>query len=316
MKKTYLPSLVFILLGFSVSAQSTDINGHNFSLGTSIGLLAGVGEEIVYRYDNSNDKLSQVLWHFEPLLYAGVDLHYNWQIPASRWSLFTDTVFKFGFPGETGVMEDSDWVDVRYADWLTHYSVSGNKTESAILIDANVGASFTIFEKYLLKTFITYSYIHFSWTASGGSFLYPSSDGDHGYLTVSRDVGTYKQVWNILSPGISFYGAFNRYFNIEISLKLSPFIWLSAKDEHLDRNLVITDEIFGGFFIEPGLCFSFEPNNFFTLSLSFLYRNISGTRGDGDYKYQGQPTITAEDLRGAGYSSFDVGIMIKFNIIK
>jgi outer membrane protease len=313
-KKFYLFLLIFVILGFFVSAQPTGINEHGLILGTSIGLLAGEGEELVYRDDNSDDKLSQLLWHFKPLVYAGINFHYNWQIPESRWNIFTDGIFKFGFPGETGLMEDRDWVATRYADWLTHYSVHDNETENAILIDANAGVSFTIFEKYLLKTYITYSYMNFSWTASGGSFLYPSADGDHAYLTVSRDVGTYRQTWNILSPGISFYGEFNRYFDIEISFKISPLVWFSAKDEHLNRDLVITEEYFGGIFLEPSLLFSFKPNNFFTISLSFLYRNISGTRGDGEYKEQGQPAFTAKNLTGAGYSGFDIGIMAKFNI--
>jgi outer membrane protease len=113
MKKPYLFLLVFITLGFSVPAQSANINSRSFSLGTSIGLLLGQGEKIVYRYDNSDDKLSQLLWHFEPLVYAGVDLHYNWPMPASGWNFFADGIFKFGFPGESGVMEDSDWLDVR-----------------------------------------------------------------------------------------------------------------------------------------------------------------------------------------------------------
>jgi outer membrane protease len=316
MKKIYLGFWLFFVSGVLVSAQSTGRNGHSLTLGTSIGLLAGEGEEIVYRYDDSDDKLSQLLWPFKPLFYAGVDLHYNWQIPASRWNIFVDGIFKFGFPGETGQMEDRDWADARYADFLTHYSIHDNKTENAMLIDANIGASFTIFEKYMIKTFITYSYMNFSWTASRGSFLYPDSDGGHGYMVVSSDVGTYKQAWNIISPGVSFYGEFNQYFDIELSFKLSPFIWLSAKDEHLVRKLVITDDVYGGFFIEPGLLFSFKPNNFITLSFSFLYRNISGTRGDGEYKQQGQPTLTVENLRGAGYSAFDIGIMTKFNILK
>jgi outer membrane protease len=313
MKKSYLLLFVFIILGFSIPAQSTGINSHNLSLGTSIGLLAGEGEKIVYR-DYSDDKLSQLLWHFKPLMYAGIDLHYNWQMPANRWNIYANGIFKFGFPGKAGKMEDRDWADARYADFLTHYSIHDNETENAILIDANIGASFTIFEKYLLKAFITYSYMYFSWTASGGSFLYPSSGGDHGYLVAPTDVGTNKQTWNVLSPGISFYGAFNRYFDIEISLKVSPFIWLSAEDEHLVRNLVITEDITGGFFIEPSLLFSFKPNNFRTLSLSFLYRNISGTRGDSEYKQQGQPTLKAEYLGGAGYSAFDIGIIAQFKL--
>jgi outer membrane protease len=237
-------------------------------------------------------------------------------MPASELNLFADGMFKFGVPGETGVVEDKDWIDVDFADWLTHYSTSANITETVVLIDASAGASFTIFEDCLLKTFVTYSYMYFSWTAYGGSFLYPITYGGHFYFPIPGEMGAYEQTWNILSPGISFYGAFNRYFDIEISLKLSPLLWCSAKDEHPARDLVITEEFFGGFFIEPGLCFSFKLDDFFTLSFSFLYRNISGARGDSNYKEEGQPAMMVENLGGAGYSAFDAGIIAKFNITR
>jgi outer membrane protease len=150
------------------------------------------------------------------------------------------------------------------------------------------------------------------WSATGGSILYPWEKGS-GYFTEPIEVIIYEQTWNILSPGIAFYGELNRYFDIEIYIKMSPFIWLSAKDEHLLRDLVITEEIFGGFFIEPGFTFSFTPNNTIGLSLSFSYRNISGTRGNGQYEYPDKTMIT-DDQNGAGYSACDVSITVKFNV--
>jgi outer membrane protease len=260
--------------------------------------------------------LSQLLWYFEPLVYLGVDTHYNRSIPRTGWEIFADGIFKFGFPGTTGQMEDRDWLDTRYSDFLTHYSVHDNETKNAVLIDANIGASFAIFKNHLIKMFIAYNYMNFYWSATGGSFLYPTyenSDEGHSYLPKSVEVVTYKQIWNILSPGIAFYGVFNRYFDIEIYIKMSPFIWLSAKDEHLLRDLVITKEIFGGFFIEPGFTFLFTPNDTIGLSLYFLYRNISGIRGNGKYKYPDKIKTTNNTI-GAGYSVFDVGITAKFEI--
>jgi outer membrane protease len=309
LKRPFL--LALVVVGISASAQS---RGHSLTLGTSIGLSSGEGEEIVYKYNNSDDKLSQLLWSFEPLVYAGIDLRYNLQTPANGRGVFINGKFKFGFPGKTGQMEDRDWIDARYADFLTHYSVHDNKVENAVLIDADIGTTFTVFEKYLVKTFVSYSFVNFSWTASRGSFLYPDFDGGHGYMAAPGDVGTYKQTWNIVSPGISFYGAFNNYFDIELSLKLSALVWFSAEDGHLSRDLTITEDIFGGFYVEPGLLFSFRVNSFSTLSLSMLYKSISGTRGDGEYNQQGQPALTAKNLCGGAYSAFDVGIIAKLNI--
>jgi outer membrane protease len=304
MRKPCLTLLLFLASGFFLQAQ--------LSLGTSIGLLAGVGEEIVYSSGNSKYKLSQLLWHFEPLVYAGVDIHYNWAVSAKR-NIFANGMVKYGFPGKTGVMEDSDWLDKDYADLLTHYSVSDNHTKSALLFDADAGVSFALSGGYRLKAFIAYSYMSYSWVAKGGALLYPQKDGGHRYLPESGDVVTYKQTWNIVSPGISFYGAFNRYFDIEISFKLSPFVWINTTDEHLMRNLVITNKPMGGLFIEPGLLFSFKPNNSVTLSLSFSYRNISGTRGNSTYSEPAK-TVRYKNVGGAGYSAFDIGIIARVTL--
>lgn len=98
MRKLFLFLLIFVILSFSVWAQSTDVNGHKFSFGASIGLLAGEGEEIVYRDESSDDKLSQLLWEIKPLFYTGVDVNYNWHKPENRVGFFTGGSFKYGFP--------------------------------------------------------------------------------------------------------------------------------------------------------------------------------------------------------------------------
>jgi outer membrane protease len=309
--------LFLVMMLFNLAAKE-----HNFSIGGSLGLLNGQAEETVYRASYSNYKLSELLWNFEPLTYAGLDIKYSWLKPGNRWGFFTNGSFKLGFPGETGVMEDRDWMTLNSPNWLTHYSVHNNKTKSANLTDLNLGASFLIFKKFLLKTYISYHYMYFSWAASGGSILYPTwdidgdgeSDGDHYYFPFYNigTVGTYEQTWHIVSPAISFYGEFNRFFDIEISFGVTPFIWCASVDHHLLRDLVVTDDLKGGVFIEPSLLFSYKPSDHFVLSFSFTYREISETRGDGIYKYVGEPSFTATNQSGAGYKAFDIGIIAKY----
>lgn len=322
MKKIFLPLFAVIALSYSASAQSTD--RHALSLGASLGFLKGEGEKIVYRGTGSNDKLSQLLWKMDPLFYAGIDAHYEWQRPEKRRSVFADTLIKFGFPSEAGIMEDRDWIALNYPGFLTHYSVHDNKTEDAVIFDMDAGMSFHLFKTFLLKTYISYNFMRFSWRANGGSILHPSwdsnndgkPDGDHSYL-MPIDVITYEQSWHTLSPGIAFYGEFNRYFDIDISLELSPFVWSSGRDNHILRNLVITEDLGGGFFVEPRFVFSFKPNDILTVSLSAAYKKISGARGNSTYNENGQvQTDIPKQIGGAGYAAFDTGIVAKFNIIK
>jgi outer membrane protease len=315
-KISFLALLLAIPLGLMAQEQPLNKSSLRFSLGASAGLLHGQGEEIVFWKAGSDRKLSQLLYDSKPIGYAGVDLSLDWQKAGSRWGFFTDGTFKFGFPGKSGRAQDSDWTEWDYPDWLIYYSVHDNTTERAILIDANIGASFRLFDFFLLKAYLAYNFIEFAWTASGGSFLYPANDGGHRYrLDSSFEVGKYRQTWHIISPALAFYGKFNRYFDIELAFAISPFIWCDALDNHLIRNppLDFFFDMKGGLFIEPKLVFSYTPKKFLSLSLAVSYRNISGTRGNEKYVQQGKDTIEATDRAGAGYHGFDVGLIAKFN---
>jgi outer membrane protease len=311
MKKIYMGLFMFLAVFHLISQEQKAIT---LNITPLIGWVNGYGDEIVYRKEGSDDKLSQLKWNMEPLFYLGIGIDFNWQMPKNFWGLFTDASFKSGFPLENGTVEDKDWASSYYADFLTHYSVHGNQTDKAIIINANIGARFSI-SNIVSKVFFAYDYMSFSWTAKGGSFLYPENEdgsGGHGYLVNKEfEVGTYSQTWHIISPAISFYGTINDYFNTEISLKLSPFIWCNAEENHILRQLVITDNMNSGFFVEPKFIFSFTPKNF-TLSLSVAYRNINNTRGNGKYDYSDGTTQDVNDMLGAGYSAFDIGIILKF----
>jgi outer membrane protease len=306
-----------LLVVFGLAAKE-----HNFSIGGSFGILNGQADELVFRDSTTDDKLSQLLWDFKPLMYAGLDINYSWLKPTNKWGIFVNASFKFGFPSATGVVEDRDWISLYYPNFLTHYSVHDNMTESAILMDFGIGASFVIFQKFLLKAYVSYHYMSFSWAASRGSILYPDwADGTHDYLPLyygSKKIGTYEQEWHVVSPAIAFYGEFNRFFDIEIAFQATPLIWCNAVDNHLLRDLVITENMSWGLFIEPSLLFSFKPTDHFALSFSFAYRNISGTRGDSVYKYSGPPpdevSGTYPYIAGAGYTGFDIGLIAKFKL--
>jgi len=320
MKKSFV-FIFFVVMVFNLSAKE-----HNLTVGISSGTLNGQAQEIVYIDSKSDTKLSELLWNFESLGYVGADIKYSWRKPEKILGLFVNGSYKYAYSGDDSVMEDRDWMYIDNAGnayssypWLTHYSTHNNIADPANLIDFNLGMSILIFNKFLLKPYISYHYMHFSWTASGGSILYPVWDippptaTDHHYLN-SVKVCTYEQTWNIFSPfGISFYGEFNRYFDIEIALEASPFIWCRTQDNHLLRNLVITEIPSGGVFGDLSLLFSYKPSEHFVLSLSFAYREINRSRGDSLYKEPSSSTLF-KNGGGAGYSAVDVGIILKYKI--
>lgn len=322
-----------VLLGFSLclAAQGqgrTDRTAFTLSLAPSFGLLNGYVEEIVYNDSTSKEKLSQLLWNMNPVIYAGFNINMDVFKPQNTWAWFADASFKFGFPMKTGVMEDRDWTasigGVWIPEFLTHYSVHDNFTDSAVLINVGTGVSFKIFERYLIRAEIAYDFMEFAWSAKGGSFLYPAaatnSDGHldqrHFYLKDSKEkVITYTQTWHIISPGVSFYGSFNRFFDIDIFLNMSPLVWCNSVDEHLMRDLTIKDTMLFGFFIKPRLLFSYMPTNSITLSLSASYTYIGGTRGPGVYMEEGKADGVHDNGAGAGYSALDVGLIVSIKVL-
>jgi outer membrane protease len=316
-----LTLLLAITPALTAQEQPATTSGLRFSLEVSLGLLHGQGEELVYFDKVSDRKLSQLLWDSKPLGYAGIDVGIDWQQAGKRWGLFTGASFKFGFPGNTGNMEDRDWDAVSLfkidnPKRLTNYSEHDNRTDSALLIDADLGISFRLSESFLLKTYIAYSYMSFYWAASGGSFLYPPppEGKGHYYEEPAGSVVTYQQIWHIISPALALHGKFYRYFDIELSLQASPFIWCVADDNHIQTNTYYTDTVKFGFFIEPKLALSYTPKDYFSLSLTVSYRDISGTRGDTEVKAPGKPAVTVENVAGAGYHAFELELSAKFSV--
>jgi outer membrane protease E len=318
MKKVCFFVALFTICVLARAQNQTNKTEFILSIAPSLGVLNGYAEEIVYYNKSSDAKVSQLLWNINPLIYAGFNINLDWFKPQNKWAWFADVSCKFGFPMKTGVMEDRDWLGtldgISYrTNWLTHYSVHDNLTDNAVLVNADIGIAFKIVEKYLIRAEIAYDFMTFSWTAQGGSFLYPVNN--HFYFTTGTDVITYKQTWHIISPGVSFYGRFNRFFDINLFLNLSPLIWCNSVDEHLLRNLTIKDTMDFGFFIKPRLVFSFIPKDFIAVSFSFVYTHISGTRGDGLYMEQGEVNKIHENGAGSSYNAFDVGLIVKFKIL-
>ena len=325
MKKKFLFMIFLVLLGFSVNAEDIanevgDNDEHLLSFGFSFGLLSGISEEIVYRGSSANSYMSQLVWPLNPLLYLGIDAGYSWLGPVNPENvfkrifsgIFIDASVKYGLPGYTGLMEDRDWRRPQ-TDWLTDYSVHDNKIEFAMLAGLDIGKSFRLYNEFRLSVLLSYNVMYYSFSAEGGTFLYPELDGGHFYTPDPETVVTYRQFWQILSPGISFYGMFNNFFDIEIFIKVTPLISASSFDEHLSRTMqIINDPMYYGLYIEPGMVFTFNPPvSKFMLSFSLNYKNISGTRGNSMYRYPDRSDIYG-NVGGANYSVFDIGIAAKY----
>jgi len=318
LNKRALFTAFLILLCLHANAFGIDNDGHNFSYGVSVGLLQGASEEIVYRNSSSNDYLSLLIWQLDPLFYFGVDFGYHWRPSDSDGSLlakalsgfYFDAALRYGLPASTGLMEDRDWIN--HPSWLTHYSFHENRATFAIFAGLDIGKSFTLYNDFGLRAFLSYDLMLFSYAASGGTFLYPQTDEGHFFDPGAGDVVTYKQSWHVFSPGVSLHGPFNSHFALELFFKASPLILSSSYDNHLSRNLLIINEsMLYGLFFEPGLVLTWTPGPSFTLSLSLGYKDLSGSRGNSTYRYPAE-TSTYRNVGGSGFSAFDINLSARF----
>ena len=154
--------------------------------------------------------------------------------------------------------------------------------------------------------------MYYSFEAFGGSYLYPTGyiTPSHGYWPSTEKLITFRQFWNIFSQGISFSGEVYRIFDFELSFKISPLIWLFAEDNHLMNDDFFFDKPRFGLFLEPGFIFNFRANKLVTVSFSYSYRFITGSRGNSTKNY----SDTYYNGAGAAYSVHDIGIAVKFNL--
>ncbi|MDR3302754.1 MAG: omptin family outer membrane protease [Spirochaetaceae bacterium] len=310
-----LPLLLFILAlaaqnvpAQEQAAQELTAGGKNFqfSLGASLGLLHGQGVEVVYKALGSDNLLSELLWDIKPIGYAGLNAALAWQKPEAKWGFFAAAAIKFGFLGKTGIMQDSDWLEYDYPDWLIYYSAHDNITMRAMLLDANFGMSYRLSQSMVLKMSLEYHFMHFAWTALGGSFVYPQSNGGHMYFEEPIESCRYRQMWHIIAPMFAFYGKFNPYFDITLSFAITPLIIADNIDNHLLRDMDIVFLMFGGLFVEPKLEFAWTPKDFLSLSFSTSYRYVKAARGIG-YKEAGSSV-------GASYHAFDVALTAQYRV--
>ena len=311
MKRAILFIIILVCICGSVYSESN--SGHSFSFDVSFGLLNGESEEIVYASGTTSDLYSRLNWDIKPLFYTGIDLEYKWKAKTGRLGIFTNIGFKYCIPGYTGTAEDRDWMDnlenPTYP-WLRLYSEHECYSEKGYLLDLNIGMTIDLVFDLKLKLFLSYSMMYYSWYTKDGSSLYPPGFFP-GHSQISGAGIEYEQLWNIFSPGVSFYGSANRFYDIEIFIKCSPFVWCNAVDNHIVKNYEYIDTLFLGFYIEPGFIISFKPYSFLNFTISFDYRYLGGVRGYTTIKRPGYPD-KIDYGAGAGYSAVNIAVAAKF----
>ncbi|MDR0597124.1 MAG: omptin family outer membrane protease [Treponema sp.] len=294
---------------------------YRISLAANAGALIGRAEEIVYKYADRDDKMSQLLWDLKPIAYAGAALSFSRSDPLAGLGAAADLSVKFGIPLPSGDMEDRDWYDY-YLEWRNpgnpDYSLDNPDLKcfsthdawlegGTLLFDFSAGITIPVKSAVAIKALVALSYMQFSWAGKDGYGEYMQTNWErHDY---SGTVITYEQAWLILSPGIGLFWPLSRTLSLDFRFFISPLVYAGAEDNHIQRAIRYNDYMRGGFCLEPGLDISFSPNRFFSIVAHGSWRHIAGTRGDTSE--DGSPHLN-KNKAGAGFAALDAGLSLKF----
>jgi outer membrane protease len=289
------------------------IGKYNFSLGTGFGIIYGQSLELVYSVsgETKNELLSELIWDMKPVAYAGLDAKFELADFMSSPGFFTSLSFKAGIPGESGVMEDRDWLYPSNSE-LTRFSSHTNKTDRLFWLDAAVGVSFPIMSFIYIKPFISGSWMHFAFTGMNGDGIYKDWNPQEQYFPRTKVI-SYRQDWLLAAAGLSIGTKILYPFLFELSFQISPFTYCAAEDNHLMSDTIFRDFTTWGLFLEPSGKVSYEYKKL-NFSLEFLYRFIGNTKGDL-YLNEGNTNFyLASNKAGAGLSVMDIQFVLKFII--
>jgi outer membrane protease len=313
-----LVSILFIFPLPVLQGESYDL-----SLSPLGGFLYGQGEEIVYKYPDSDQYLSELLWDLKPLWYAGLGVDFGPKNPFERHGFIARARLKFGLPLKAGFLEDRDWA-ASHAHYLTNYSRHDTYVLNAILGDLSAGYSWHI-GAFSIAAYGEFSYMRFSWSGEDGYVQFPK-DSSGNYRDdlpwndgLSKDyqhgmVIRYSQNWFILSPGFSLAWKISRFFVLEGNFNYSPLVYCADRDDHLLADFITLDYPVFGHYINGGGRFIFSPVKNLDLVFHVSWRYITGSRGDLYESKYGGPYICYAGGAGTGYSSLDIGLAAKIRI--
>jgi len=293
--------------------QEKQAGPYAISISPQFGFIYGQAEEIVYPSDTKAELLSQLLWDIKPVFYYGLTLDFSRAQPMTQWGFCANFSLKNGIPGNSGSMEDRDWMSTENTD-LTNYSISDNITNNLLFLDFSAGFSFPLIHILLMKTYLAASYMHFNFCGENGYYNYAPPFGDGKKHPLDGKVINYTQDWLIITPGVSLGYYFNTRFYAELVFHISPLIICNDFDEHLTTGFQFRDYMWGGIFLEPGFHFSWFAGKQLELSLELSWRYIGETRGETYIKHRSSTTYTQLGEAGAGLSVIDTGLLLKIHL--
>ncbi len=280
---------LFIMLEvplFFICATSVQI-----AVEPSFGIKNGQLDELVYLKNcvYSNNKLSELNWPIKKERFARLKLEGIWK------HLYAEVSGTVGFPKSSGIMKDSDWLNIQSPDYYmyqykTNYSESNNEIDSDFSILAKIGAQFTPFKFLQLRPSVGFEFNRIKMTARNGICFYGNSFGKSYY---NLDVGPWHSC--LSAENVSHYNVYGKL--VEYERKLCEF-WLGGDILIPIKNLTI----FAGFYTSPYL-FSLAVDKHFGTGIKYAEEGsgyFSAFKAEGGVSY----ALTKRNSICANFSYF------------
>lgn len=297
------------LCSFSVnqSIQAADLNHYQmskFSLKASLGYLGGESNE--YVYDTDGTKLSQLNWVLDGApIFA---LNFN----SDLFSWLSLGVDLWGTTDQSAaVMDDYDWLipsQSRWSDWSHHVNTNLN---NASQVDVNVRPWLFQNQTFKLGAIIGYQKTELEFLAKGGCFVY-----DNGLYTGCSDANEPAIGYQQIFEG-GYFGFTSKYLmshiELDATLKVSPWVSSSDKDEHYSRNLTFYESgnqsIYASLSVTAGYYFTQNIKAFLEGSLTQFTNGKADTVID--YKH-GQDLYYIPDAAGLGHHNYVLALGVQY----
>ena len=332
--KKIISALIFITLSFSGFALSSE----DFSLSVEplFGMKWGQIDEYVFlkecTYDD--DKLSELNWEIKPEFYGGAKVSGGWK------KFFGELQFSAGFPMQTGLMMDSDWLNIEYLSAnggnsvKTNYSEHDNHLDYDIRFGIKGGYDFSAIEYFNIKPSIAFDYENIKFTGKGGTGWYGHTVGqddryDNGpwyqydtsdhqkVFKFAGDVISYNRVSYYFWLGSDFCVSLPYNFKINTGFFVSPYLYAESFDSHFLTGEDYADKT-PGFFsaFKWNLGAEYKITERYSIILNSTAFYMRELRGDSFAKSTSSKTYAKDTTvdGGAGAWEFNAAISVRFTL--
>jgi outer membrane protease len=260
--------------------------GVSFSLGASVGQVAGTASELVFDYPlGSKAKISELTWDIKDVTVAGVQASAGFggrfRVNLGFWSALNEG---------SGEMVDRDWL---YSDEYSAALVPGDgnwthesrhpdtSVDEGTMVDLNLTVLALQTGSFSLLGIAGYKSDTWDWSARGGTYVYSDESfrDTVGSFPSGQEVIRYEQKYSIPYLGIGVNWTWP-VFRVDGHLLLSTLVSATDSDYHVLRDTLFEGDFSGGTYVGLGLnaAWTFAPHWFATIDVE--YQSVSEMTGN------------------------------------